>query len=233
MTHESTPTQPVAIVGMSALFPEAEDLRAFWDNIVAGRDCIADVPPVTLEDRRLLRPRPDRARQDLLPAAVGSSPMSTSTRWSSASRRTSSRSPTSPSCCRCVLAKQAFADAGYGEGGRAFDRERTGVVLGVGGGQKLITPLTSRLQYPVWERALRDERRHRGGGATSCREDQAAAYVGWEENSFPGMLGNVVAGRIANRLDLGGTNCVVDAACATSLAALRMALDELPTAVPT
>jgi hypothetical protein len=30
------------------------------------------------------------------------------------------------------------------------------------------------------------------------------AYIGWEENSFPGMLGNVIAGRIANRLDLGG-----------------------------
>ena len=32
------------------------------------------------------------------------------------------------------------------------------------------------------------------------------AYVGWEENSFPGMLGNVIAGRVANRFDLGGTN---------------------------
>src|SRR5262249_5957816 len=44
---------------------------------------------------------------------------------------------------------------------------------------------------------------------------------------FPGLLGNVVAGRIANRLDLGGTNCVVDAACASSLSAVHMALDEL------
>ncbi|HEX7557532.1 MAG TPA: beta-ketoacyl synthase N-terminal-like domain-containing protein, partial [Leptolinea sp.] len=39
--------------------------------------------------------------------------------------------------------------------------------------------------------------------------------------------GNVVAGRIANRFDLGGTNCVVDAACASSLAAIRMAVGEL------
>ena len=41
------------------------------------------------------------------------------------------------------------------------------------------------------------------------------------------MLGNVIAGRIANRLDLGGINCVVDAACASSLSAVRMALSEL------
>ena len=58
-------------------------------------------------------------------------------------------------------------------------------------------------------------------------EKMKLAYIPWEENSFPGMLGNVIAGRIANRLDFGGTNCVVDAACAASLAAVKMAVSEL------
>ena len=49
----------------------------------------------------------------------------------------------------------------------------------------------------------------------------------WQESTFPGLLGNVVAGRIANRFDLRGTNCVTDAACASSLAALSQAVDEL------
>ena len=43
------------------------------------------------------------------------------------------------------------------------------------------------------------------------------------EDSFPGVLANVIAGRIANRLDLGGENYTVDAACASSLAALDVA----------
>ena len=43
------------------------------------------------------------------------------------------------------------------------------------------------------------------------------------EDSFPGVLANVIAGRIANRLDLGGVNYTVDAACASSLAALDVA----------
>ena len=55
----------------------------------------------------------------------------------------------------------------------------------------------------------------------------AESYVPWQENSFPGLLGNVVAGRISNRLDLSGTNCVVDAACASSFAAVHVALLEL------
>ncbi len=47
------------------------------------------------------------------------------------------------------------------------------------------------------------------------------------EDSFPGMLANVIAGRIANRLDLGGANYTVDAACASSLAAVDIACKEL------
>ena len=55
------------------------------------------------------------------------------------------------------------------------------------------------------------------------------SYVEWQENSFPGLLGNVVAGRISKYLDTGGTNCVVDAACASSLSALHLAALELET----
>ncbi len=43
----------------------------------------------------------------------------------------------------------------------------------------------------------------------------------------PGFLGNVVAGRVANRLDLQGANFVVDAACAASLAALDAGVRQL------
>ena len=49
------------------------------------------------------------------------------------------------------------------------------------------------------------------------------------EDTFPGHLSNVVAGRIANRFDLGGTNYTVDAACAASLAALDVACKQLST----
>lgn len=47
------------------------------------------------------------------------------------------------------------------------------------------------------------------------------------EDSFPGMLANVIAGRVANRLDLGGANYTVDAACASSLTAVDVACKEL------
>jgi acyl transferase domain-containing protein/acyl carrier protein len=87
-------------------------------------------------------------------------------------------------------------------------------------------PLAARLEYPVWEKVLKSS-------GMSDEDTQKiiskvkSAYVKWDENAFPGMLANVVAGRIANRLNFGGTNCVVDAACASSFAALKMAISDL------
>src|SRR5205085_9898864 len=90
----------------------------------------------------------------------------------------------------------------------------------------LVIPLGARLGHPIWRRALAE-----AGVEKETADDVVRRigdnYVGWQENSFPGLLGNVVAGRIANRLDLGGTNCVVDAACASSLSAVHLAALEL------
>src|SRR5262249_53385024 len=49
----------------------------------------------------------------------------------------------------------------------------------------------------------------------------------WTEDSFPGILLNVAAGRVANRFDLGGPNMAIDAACGSSLAALSAGVREL------
>src|SRR3979490_1949187 len=46
-------------------------------------------------------------------------------------------------------------------------------------------------------------------------------------DSFPGVLANLIAGRIANRLDLKGVNYSVDSACASSLTAIELAVKEL------
>src|SRR5262249_17639944 len=124
-----------------------------------------------------------------------------------------------------IVAEQALKDAGYAA---AIDRKRIGCILGVTGTLELVIPLGARLGHPIWRRALEE-----AGVAREVADDVVQrigdAYVPWQENSFPGLLGNVVAGRIANRLDLGGTNCVVDAACASSLSALHLAALELQT----
>ena len=100
------------------------------------------------------------------------------------------------------------------------------MILGISGTLELVIPLGARLGEPIWRRALSDSG-ITGETADTVVERIASSYVGWQENSFPGLLGNVAAGRIANRLDLRGTNCVVDAACASSLGALELAILEI------
>ncbi|PDV98611.1 hypothetical protein A9Q02_14585 [Candidatus Chloroploca asiatica] len=216
--------EPIAIIGLASFFPQAHDVTTYWDNILRERDSITDVPPSRwkLEDYYDPDPTvPDKTYSrrggflpdlDFDPLEFGLPPNILEVTDVS-------------QLLALVAARQAFDDAGYGEG-CGYDFGRTGVVLGIGGGQKLMTPLISRLQYPVWERALRSC----GLGdeiINEAVEKIKLAYIRWEENSFPGMLGNVIAGRIANRFDLGGINCVTDAACASSLSALQMAISEL------
>src|SRR5262249_56040773 len=104
---------------------------------------------------------------------------------------------------------------------RKFDRSRTSVILGVTGTLEMVIPLGARLGHPIWRKALK-----KAGVDDAVADDVvsriADEYVGWQENSFPGLLGNVVAGRIANRLDLGGAKCVVDGACASSPSPLSL-----------
>ena len=39
-----TPRTPIAVVGVSAIFPGSQDRQGFWRDIVTGRDLITDVP---------------------------------------------------------------------------------------------------------------------------------------------------------------------------------------------
>ncbi len=215
---------PIAIIGMGSVFPQAHDLREYWHNIVNAVDCITDVPDShwRIEDYYDPNPAaPDKTYSkrggflpyvDFDPMAFGLPPNILEVTDVS-------------QMLGLVVAKMALSDAGYLNAAQDV-RDRTGIVLGVGGGQKLIVPLSSRLQYPVWKRALLSSGISESD-ADHIIEKIKSAYVPWEENSFPGMLGNVIAGRIANRFDLGGINCVTDAACASSLSALKLALSEL------
>ena len=215
---------PIAIIGQAAVFAKAATLTEYWDNILNKIDGITEVPESRWNTEDYFDPDPNAEDKtyckmggfipdiDFNPLEFGLPPNLLEVTDTS-------------QLLGLVVARDAMEDAGYGTE-RDFNRETVGVVLGVAGGQKLITDLSARLQYPIWKRVLE---------SSGISEDDTniiidkikLAYAPWNENSFPGLLGNVIAGRIANRLDLGGMNSVVDAACASSLAAVKIAISEL------
>ncbi len=223
---DQVPAQsPIAIVGMSCLFPGAGSLREYWANVRDGVDAITSVPAShwSVGDYFDADPKaPDMTygRRGGFIDAVDFDPMS----FGIPPRDLEATDSTQ--LLGMHVAREALRDAGYGAHGRDFDRERTSVILGVTGTLPLVIPLGARLGHPIWRQALAES-----GVDPETGEDVIAriadGYVPWQENSFPGLLANVVAGRIANRLDLHGTNCIVDAACASSLSAVHLASLEL------
>ncbi len=199
----------VAIIGMASLFPGAPDLPSFWANIVAGRNSITEVPPERWNADTYYDPHgtgdktPSKwggflADVPFDPAAYGIPP-----------RSLAAIEPVQ--LLALEVARRALDDAGYGD--RPFDRERASVIFGAEAGTELSAGYGFRARHPQMLGPLPDA--------------LDAALPRLTEDSFAGVLANVIAGRIANRLDLGGVNYTVDAACASSLAAVDAACKEL------
>jgi len=206
------------------VFPGAPDHRQFWSNIKNGVDSITTIPDThwKLEDYF----DADQKAPDSTYGSRGGfiSPVDFNPLEFAIAPNTLEAIDTSQ-LLGLMVAKKALQDAGYSNG-KEFNRKNTSVILGVTGTLELVIPLGARLGHPRWRKALQ------AAGVKEALMEQviqkiSESYVEWQESSFPGLLGNVVAGRIANYFDLGGTNCVVDAACASSLSALHLAHLEL------
>ena len=215
---------PIAIVGLSTLFPGSEDVAGFWRDVLEARDRIVDVPAShwLIEDYYDPDPAaPDKTycKRGGFLSPVAFDPMEFGVPPNALPATDSAQ------LLALIAAKRVLEDAARKRQGHV-DPDRISVVLGVASTTELVVAMGSRLQHPVWRKALREAGLPEPEVADICRRI-AGEYVPWQESTFPGLLGNVVAGRIANRLNLGGMNCVVDAACASSLAAVELAIKEL------
>ncbi len=200
----------IAIVGMECIFPGAKNLEEYWRNIILGRDSVTEVPDERWNKELYYHPDSDGPdvshskwggfipKIDFDPLAFGIPPQSLA-----------AIEPTQ--LLTLLVAKRAMEDAGYGE--KQINRENISVIIGAEGGNDLANSYSFRGYYKQVFGELHEEVKQ--------------AFPHTTEDSFPGILANVIAGRITNRLDLGGRNFTVDAACASSLAAIDLACQEL------
>lgn len=223
MTEQSTGSQvPIAVVGLGALLPGAVGVDRFWRCLVEGRDQLTDVPP----DRWLADDHydPDPSAPDKTYAKRGAflSPVDFDP-VAYAVPPNQLPATDSAQLLGLLVADQALRDVGPRLSAEV--RERTSVVVG-SSTLPLLPQISHRLEHPVWLKALRDNGVPEDVARRVC-ERITDHYPAWQEATFPGLLANVVAGRIANRFDLHGTNHTTDAACASSLSAVSVALAEL------
>jgi acyl transferase domain-containing protein/NAD(P)H-dependent flavin oxidoreductase YrpB (nitropropane dioxygenase family) len=210
-TPLSSPSD-IAIVGIGTILPKADHPQQFWQNILEKVNAIGEIPAHRWDWQ--LYYSTDRQDQNKVYSKWGGfidpipfDPL----RYGIPPNSIKSIEPAQLLVLETV--RRALEDAGYDKTSE-FDREHTSVILGASGGSADL------------------------GQQYSTRSELARAVVNpdpevwerlpeWTEESFPGILMNVAAGRVANRLDLGGANFTVDAACASSLAAIDIAVQEL------
>jgi acyl transferase domain-containing protein len=217
----------VAVVGMSALFPKAPGLEAFWSNIVEGVDAIGDpdddwgadlaYDPDSESNDRIYCKRGGFLRDltDFDPLAHGVMP-----------RAIDGAEPDHFLALRLV--EEALEDAGYAD--RDFPRHRTAVILGRG--EYFNRGNVTALQHAaIVDQTMALLARLHPEDSEDWRAEVRAALKAslppFNAETAPGLVPNVVCGRIANRLDLMGPNYTIDAACASSLLALDAGTREL------
>lgn len=200
----------IAIIGMECIFPDAKNLEEYWRNIVLGKDSVTEVPDERWNKELYYHPDSNEAdvshskwggfipKIDFDPLEFGIPPQSLA-----------AIEPTQ--LLTLLVAKRAMENAGYDQ--KHTNRENISVIIGAEGGNDLANSYSFRGFYKQVFGELHEEVKE--------------AFPHTTEDSFPGILANVIAGRITNRLDLGGRNYTVDAACASSLAALELACQEL------
>ncbi|MGB5682681.1 MAG: type I polyketide synthase, partial [Polyangiales bacterium] len=223
----------IAIVGVGAVLPDAPNAEAFWNNIAGGRYSISETPVDRWDPALYYDPdpkAPDKTYSKIggwvrdftweplkwklpIPPKVAEA-MDLTQKWS------------------IMASREALLDYGYPE--RPLDADRTAVILGnaMAGDQHYKTAL--RVFFPEFTREL--------DGAPSFQalsKDVKEAIVqetmdrvrdhfpNITEDTMPGELANIIAGRVAAVFNFHGPNFTADAACASAMAAINAAISGL------
>jgi 3-oxoacyl-(acyl-carrier-protein) synthase len=207
---KSVKSSKIAIIGMACIFPSADDLDSYHHLMMTAKDAITEVPQERWDQALYYRQESQDGEYSnskwggfintipFEPAKYGIPP--------------NTLSAVEPvQLLALEVAHRALIDAGLIE--QKFDRKRTSVIFGAEAGTDLANAYSFRASLRQWL-----------GHAPQSLESRLPKLT---EDSFAGILANVISGRIANRLDLGGSNFTVDAACASSLAAVDLSIKEL------
>ena len=223
----------IAVVGVGAIMPDAPDAKAFWQNIKNGRYSISDVDPARWDPGLYYDPDPKAPEKSY--SRIGG--WVRDWEWNPRAWKL----PVMPKVAEAMDDSQKWAVActyqaltDYGYPGRPLDTDRVAVVLGnaMAGEKHYQTAL--RINYPEIAEKLTEASTFQGlplGDQgrllAEFKEVFAKSYPEISEDSMPGELSNCIAGRVANLFSFRGPNYVIDAACASAMAATSSAVHGL------
>ncbi len=223
--------EPIAIIGIGALLPDANNKEEFWQNIISGKNSITEVP-VSVWDPKLYY-SPDHSEEGKTYSKIGA--FLKDYKFNSIKYRIPPAvgKQLDPAQQYALdVAAQALEDSGYNK--KDFDRTRVSVIAANSAGGPNNEYSDMRIYEPlIWESLKNSETYKTLNAAQSAelvnatRENLNKFLPLTTEDTMAGQLPNVIAGRISNVFNLRGPSFSIDAACASSLLALSCALDTL------
>ena len=224
--------EPVAVVGIGAIMPGALNKDQFWSNIKEGKYCITEVP-ASYWDYKLFYD-PDHKAEDKLYSKIGGF-IPQEFKFNPLKYRIPpqiAKQMDNVQFLAIETTRMALEDAGYDK--KTYDHDRTAVIIGNSMGGMKGERSNTRLNRPWFYEILKNTPTYKSLSPadaqnilTEMESGVNEKFIPVTEDSMPGELANVIAGRVANVFDLHGTNFTVDAACATSLAAVDQAVNGL------
>ncbi len=220
--------EEVAIIGMACLFPGAPDLKTYWENIIFKVDSITD-PPAEAWDSEIYYD-PDSTENDRVYCKRGGyiGPLADFDPFDNGIMPKAVEGGEPDQWLALKIARDALADAGYRS--RPPEAHRTAVILGKGnylnrGNLSLVQNSLVVDQTLEILKSLHPE--YTSTDLATIRQEMKKCLPAFNSDSVAGLIPNIVAGRIANQLDLMGPSYTVDGACASSLLAIDIAAREL------
>ena len=216
MENEQGPFEPIAIIGMSCLLPDSPNIDEFWKNILSKRVSFKEVPKDRWDPLDFYS---ENKEENKTYSKIGAFVEGYEFDW----RRWRQPPGTLPQIDICQqwavsVSASALEHAGYlGDNGVECPKEKTSVIFAnaLGGENRNLS------NNRVWAgRTLRLAKESGLQDEDAFLEEITRGLPKIDEDTMPGELANVVAGRVANLLDLQGPNYTTDAACASSMAAI-------------
>ena len=215
--------EPIAVIGLGALMPDAEDVDSFWQNIIDSKVSIVDVHegrwPGKIE-HFWKSGGPGNIEEGFTYSKIGAFVRNFEFDWRRWRQPPGTLGQIDPCQLWAVgISAAALEQAGYDGETKDIDRAKCGVVFGnaLGGENRNLSNIR------VWSNHTKELARKYGlpeQNLDSFQQEINEHTPRVDEDTMPGELANVVSGRVANLLDLQGPNHATDAACASSMAAV-------------
>jgi acyl transferase domain-containing protein len=217
----------IAIIGLSCVFPGAGDARRYWQNILDKVDSVSDAPP-DWEAERFFEAETHSSDRTYCKRGgfLGDLSAFDPSLYGVMPNAVDGAEPDHFLALR--NASDALRDAGYSDIGRF--RERTEVIIGRGTyvNRGNATAMQHSMVLDSVLGVLRQlHPEYTDEELRTVRTALQATLPPFHADTAPGLVPNIISGRIANRLDLMGANYIVDAACASSLVAVDLAIRDL------